>query len=368
MILVLNSSSSTLKYRLVDLTAPAERRGGAVERIGEPDGVPDHAAALAYAVDDLDLDHVPLRAVGHRVVHGGSRYTTPVVVDDAVLAGIRELVPLAPLHNPANLTGIAVARSHRPDVPHVAVFDTAFHHTLPPAAATYAIDTRVAARLGIRRYGFHGTSYRYVAGRTAELLDRPLSTLRMIVLHLGNGASACAIAAGRSVETSMGLSPLEGLVMGTRSGDLDPEIPGYLQRSGMDADAVTDLLWHQSGLAGLCGDNDMRRVLARRAAGDARAALAFDVYCHRARKYIGAYHAVLGRVDALVFTAGVGEHAAGVRAAILDGLDGWGIAVDPVRNAAGGPVISPDGGPVAVCVVPTDEEYQIARETADLLG
>lgn len=368
MILVLNSGSSTLKYRLVDLTAPAGNRGGAVERIGAPDGVPDHAAALRYAVRDLDLDHARLDAVGHRVVHGGSRYTAPTLVDDGVLAGLRDLVPLAPLHNPANLTGIEVARAHRPDVPHVAVFDTAFHHTLPAAAATYAVDRQVAQRLGIRRYGFHGTSYRYVAGRTAELLDRPLSTMNMIVLHLGNGASACAIAGGRSVETSMGLSPVEGLVMGTRSGDLDPEIPAYLRRSGMDADAVADLVWHHSGLAGLCGDNDMRAVLSRRVAGDPQAVLAFDVYCHRARKYVGAYHAVLGRLDALVFTAGVGEHAAEVRAAVLDGLDGWGIAVDPARNTAGRPVISPDGSRVSVCVVPTDEEYQIARETATLLG
>ncbi len=371
MILVLNSGSATLKYRLVDSVPAGAGRTGTIAHIGEPGGPADHAAALAQASAALRLDEVALAAIGHRVVHGGRRFTAPVRIDDDVVSGIRELIPLAPLHNPANLAGIEVARAHRPDVPQVAVFDTAFHSTLPEPAARYALDVALADRLGVRRYGFHGTSYRYVAGRTAELLSRPLETLNMIVLHLGNGASAAAVAGGRSVDTSMGLSPLAGLVMGTRCGDLDPAVAGHLHRTGgLGLGEVEDLLWHHSGLAGLCGDNDMRAVLRRRAAGDAAARLAFDVYCHRLRTYVGAYHAVLGRLDAVVFTAGVGEHAPDVRAAALAGLEHWGIAVDAGRNAAAATVprvISPDHTPVRVCVVPTDEEYEIARQVAELL-
>ncbi|HZN17809.1 MAG TPA: acetate kinase [Micromonosporaceae bacterium] len=382
MILVLNSGSSSVKYRLVDLDRPSsgpggpvERTGepgGVVERVGEPDGVPDHAAALRRIADALGLDDLPgLRAVGHRVVHGGARFREPAVIDDAVLSAIRDLVPLAPLHNPANLAGIEVARALRPDVPHVAVFDTAFHATLPPPAASYALDVAVAERFGIRRYGFHGTSHRFVASRTAALLGRPVAELNTIVLHLGNGASAAAVSGGRSVETSMGLSPLEGLVMGTRSGDLDPAVVSHLHRvSGMSVAEIDDLLWHRSGLVGLCGDNDMRAVLARRSGGDPAAELAFAVYCHRIRKYVGAYHAVLGRLDAIAFTAGIGEHSAQVRATSLAGLEAWGIAVDPARNEAGGDgprVVSADGARVSVCVVPTDEELAIAEEVAALL-
>jgi len=370
-ILVLNCGSSSLKYRLVDLDAPADGRAGLVEHVGEPDGVPDHRAALEIAAADVGLLDAPLRAVGHRVVHGGMRFRAPTVIDDDAVAALHALEPLAPLHNPANVTGIEVARALRPDVPHVAVFDTAFHADLPPAAATYALDTQLNDRYGIRRYGFHGTSIRYVVRRTASVLGQPLAALNMIVLHLGNGASATAVAAGRSVETSMGFTPLEGLVMGTRAGDLDSGVVTFLLRQpGFDADRVDSLLQHGAGLLGLCGDNDMRAILARRAAGDATATLAFGVYCHRVRKYVGAYHAVLGRLDVIVFTGGVGEHAAPVRSACLDGLSMWGITVDAERNAGtgdGARVISPDGAPVAVCVVPTDEEAAIASETAELL-
>jgi acetate kinase len=369
MILVLNSGSSSLKYRLVDLdAAAASSPGGLVEKIGEADGVADHGAALRTAAAELDLENVPLRAVGHRVVHGGTRFRAPMVIDDDVVAAIESLIPLAPLHNPANLAGIEVARAMRPDVPHVAVFDTAFHATLPDAAATYALDHRVADEHNIRRYGFHGTSHRYVAHRAAALLGRPISELNIIVLHLGNGASATAVHSGRSVDTSMGFTPTEGLVMGTRTGDLDPGILAYLARKGYDADRIDQLVQRRGGLAGLCGDNDMRAVLARRDNGDAAAALAFDVYCHRIRKYIGAYHAVLGRLDAIVFTAGVGENSAPVRMTSLDGLAGWGIEVDAARNEGRGlRVISPERARVAVCVVPTDEERAIAEETEQLL-
>jgi acetate kinase len=360
-ILVINSGSSSVKYRLFDGDDTVCH--GVVERIGEPGSpVPDHDQALRQVLGELDL--TGLAAVGHRVVHGGLRFTEPTVVNDEVVTAIESLVPLAPLHNPPNLAGIAATRAALPRVPQVAVFDTAFHRTLPPAAATYAIDAELAGRHGIHRYGFHGTSHAYVSRRTAALLDRPLAGCNVITLHLGNGASACAVAGGRSVATSMGLTPLEGLVMGTRSGDLDPAVVFHLHRAaGLTLDQIDELLNHRSGLLGLAGMNDMRELLAARALGDDSAMLAFDVYCHRIKSYVGAYYALLGRVDAVTFTAGVGEHAAAVRAAALAGLDRLGIAVDPQRNRADAPVISPEGAEVAVCVVPTDEELEIATQT-----
>ncbi|MCX4389697.1 acetate kinase [Micromonospora peucetia] len=361
-VLVLNCGSSSVKFRLFDGDRVVDK--GTVERIGEDGGGPaDHETAVRGILGGLDLSG--LAAVGHRVVHGGKRFGEPVLIDDAVLTAIRDLVPLAPLHNPANLAGIEVARAALPEVPQVAVFDTAFHHTLPEAAATYAIERDTAERYGIRRYGFHGTSHAYVSRRTAELLGRPYAEVNTITLHLGNGASACAVAGGRSVATSMGMSPLEGLVMGTRSGDLDPTVIFHLRREGgLSVDEIDDLLNHRSGLLGLTGANDMREVLTRRADGDAAATLAFDVYCRRITGYVGAYYALLGRVDAVTFTAGVGEHAAPVRAAALAGLDRLGIAVDPGRNAGTGDrVISPEGAEVTVCVVGTDEEREIALQT-----
>ncbi|MFC0503232.1 acetate/propionate family kinase [Micromonospora costi] len=366
-VLVLNCGSSSVKYRLYD--GDDVRAKGTVERVGEPGGGPaDHETAVRQILADLDL--TGLTAVGHRVVHGGKRFGEPVRIDDGVLAAIRDLVPLAPLHNPPNLAGIEVARHALPDVPQVAVFDTAFHRTLPEAAATYAIDRDTAERYGIRRYGFHGTSHAYVSRRTAELLDRPYDETNTITLHLGNGASACAVAGGRSVATSMGMSPLEGLVMGTRSGDIDPTVIFHLRREGgLSVDDIDDLLNHRSGLLGLTGANDMREVLDRRDAGDPAAALAFDVYCRRITGYVGAYYALLGRVDAVTFTAGVGEHAAPVRAAALAGLNRLGIAVDPERNAGKGDrVISPDGAEVAVCVIATDEEREIARAARQVVA
>ncbi|MER7416277.1 acetate kinase [Micromonospora peucetia] len=361
-VLVLNCGSSSVKFRLFDGDRVVDK--GTVERVGEAGGGPaDHETAVRGILDGLDLSG--LAAVGHRVVHGGKRFGEPVLIDDEVLTAIRDLVPLAPLHNPANLAGIEVARAALPEVPQVAVFDTAFHHTLPEAAATYAIERDTAERYGIRRYGFHGTSHAYVSRRTAELLGRPYAEVNTITLHLGNGASACAVAGGRSVATSMGMSPLEGLVMGTRSGDLDPTVIFHLRREGgLSVDEIDDLLNHRSGLLGLTGANDMREVLTRRADGDPAATLAFDVYCRRITGYVGAYYALLGRVDAVTFTAGVGEHAAPVRAAALAGLERLGIAVDPERNAGTGDrVISPEGAEVTVCVVGTDEEREIALQT-----
>jgi acetate kinase len=357
-VLVVNCGSATIKYRLFD--GESIKDGGLIETTR-------YEEALRDLLGKLDLDG--LAAIGHRVVHGGMRFTAPTIIDDGVVAAIHDLVPLAPLHNPANLAGIAATRLALPSVPQVAVFDTAFHRTLPAHSSTYAIDTELADRLGIHRYGFHGTSHAYVSRRTAELLDRPLETLNAITLHLGNGASACAVAGGRSVATSMGLAPLEGLVMGTRSGDLDPSIIFHLHRvGGMAVHEIDDLLNKRSGLRGLCGDSDMRTVLRRRAAGDPAASLAFDVYCQRIRQYVGAYYATLGRVDAVTFTAGVGEHAAEVRAASLAGLERLGIAVDPDRNARGERVISPDGAEVAVFVIPTDEELEIATQTRGVLN
>ncbi|HEY0700147.1 MAG TPA: acetate kinase [Micromonospora sp.] len=365
-VLVLNCGSSSLKYRLYD--GATVRGTGLVERIGEGgDAPPEHRTALRDVLAGLDL--TGLTVVGHRVVHGGLRFTEPTLVDDRVFAAITDLVPLAPLHNPANLAGIAVARELLPDVPQVVVFDTAFHRTLPEAAATYAIDRSVAEEHRIRRYGFHGTSHAYVSRRTAELLGRPYDEVNSICLHLGNGASASAVAGGRSVATSMGMSPLEGLVMGTRSGDIDPAIVFHLHRAGMPVEEIDRLLNQHSGLYGLCGANDMREVLRRRSAGDPAAGLAFDVYCRRIREYVGAYYALLGRLDAITFTAGVGEHAAPVRAAALAGLERLGITVDPERNAATGDrVVSPAGAPVTVCVVATDEEREIARQALAVVG
>jgi acetate kinase len=295
-----------------------------------------------------------------------------VLIDDGVLAAVRELSVLAPLHNPINATGIEVARRAFPDLPHVAVFDTAFHQTLPPRAHTYAVPREWARRHGVRRYGFHGTSHAFVSRAAAALLGRDPRETNVIVLHLGNGASATAVAGGISVDTSMGLTPLEGLVMGTRSGDVDPALSAHLQRvAGLDAEAVEAALNGESGMLALAGDGDLREVHRRVAAGDAGAVLALEVYCYRIRKYVGAYLAALGGADAIAFTAGVGENDPVVRAQSLAGLERFGIAVDPARNAersSAARVISPDGAAVAVLVVPTDEELEMAVQAAALAG
>jgi acetate kinase len=360
-ILVLNCGSSSVKYRLFDGSDTIAK--GLIERVGEPGGdAPDFAAALRTITGTVDVSG--LAAVGHRVVHGGPAFSAPTILDDEVVATIERLVPLAPLHNPAALAGIAVARKLLPDLPQVAVFDTAFHATIPPYASTWAIDVTLAERWQIRRYGFHGTSHAYVARHTAALLGRPLSEANIITLHLGNGASACAVRGGRSVATSMGMSPQGGLVMGTRSGDVDPTVVFHLHRvAGLPIEEIERSLTRYAGLLGLTGDNDMRSVVERRALGDPAAGLAFDVYCHRIKEYVGAYLAVLGRVDAITFTAGVGENSPDVRAAALNGLSPLGISVDAGRNANNAPVISPDGAPITVCVVPTDEELEIAHQT-----
>jgi acetate kinase len=372
-VLVLNAGSSSLKYQLLVPETAEVLASGVIERIGEAGGgATDHAAALEQMTrrlddDGVDLETVPLRAVGHRVVHGGPDFSAPVLVDDDVVARIRALSPLAPLHNPAAVTGIEAARQ-RFAVPHVAVFDTAFFSSLPLAASTYAVPRELAAEHSIRRYGFHGTSHEFVAAATAELLGRPIADLRQVILHLGNGCSASAVRGGRAVDTSMGLTPLEGLVMGTRSGDVDPGLHAYLSReAGLSIDEIDLMLNKQSGLLGLSGVNDFRELQQRVDAGDPQARLAFDVVVHRLKHYVGAYLAVLGGADVVVFTAGIGQHSPEVRAAVAAGLGELGIAVDPGRNADRSPearLISPDGSRVAVAVVPTNEELAIARQTS----
>ncbi|TWD72026.1 acetate kinase, partial [Kribbella amoyensis] len=380
-VLVINAGSSSLKYSLVVGDSGEAAASGVIERIGEseghqvhrgPDGeftsddpIATHEDALRAAIAAFDshgpaLDSVQLAAVGHRVVHGGASFGAPSLIDDALVAEVTDLVPLAPLHNPANLEGIRVARRLFPDLPHVAVFDTAFHQTLPPHAYTYAVPYEWQEEHGIRRYGFHGTSHAFVSEQAAKLLGRPPADVNVIVLHLGNGCSAAAVRGGESVDTSMGLTPLEGLVMGTRSGDLDPAIQAHLARElGWTVDEIDRALNFRSGLKGLTGDNDFRELTRRRAEGDDRARLAFDVYVHRIKKYIGAYYAVLGTVDAIVFTAGVGQHSAEARAASVHGLERLGIHLDAVLNAEPTKTarfVSTDDSPVAVLVVPTDEE------------
>jgi len=375
-VLVLNAGSSSLKYQLVVPETAEVQAKGLVERIGEPGSpVADHAAAMQamtkdLATDGVDLDTVGIRAVGHRVVHGGPDFTDPTIIDDKVLEEIRDLIPLAPLHNPGAVLGIEAARAEF-DVPHVAIFDTAFFSTLPADAATYAIPRDLARQYRVKRYGFHGTSHQFVSRAAAELVGRDLAELNQIVLHLGNGCSASAVRGGVAIETSMGLTPLQGLVMGTRSGDVDPGLHTFLHNElGMSVADIDTLLNKQSGLKGLAGVNDFRELEQRRAAGEKSAQLAFEVYVHRLKHYVGAYLALLGWLDILSFTAGVGENAPAIRAAVADGLEGLGFQVDPERNGVRSKdarVISPDGAPITIAVIPTNEELAIAQETAALL-
>jgi acetate kinase len=392
-VLVINSGSSSIKYQLVDVEAEEAIATGLVERIGQetgsvthtgPDGkttleqpIRDHEAGMELVLRLFEehgpaLDPSVLRAVGHRVVQGGDVFAGPALVDDDVYAAIEALSDLAPLHNPPNLAGIRAARHAFPDAPHVAVFDTSFHQSLPAAAYTYAIDRGVAEQYKIRRYGFHGTSHKFVSERTAEVIGKPVEDANIIVLHLGNGASATAVRGGKSVETSMGLTPLEGLVMGTRCGDIDPAVVFHLSRvGGMSTDDIDVLLNRKSGMLGLCGRTDMRDVHAAEEAGDEAARTALEVYYHRIKGYVGAYYAQLGRVDAIAFTAGIGENDAELRERSLAGLERLGIAVDPDRNAGRSSepkIISPEGAEVAVLVVPTNEELEIAREAVAQLG
>ena len=371
-IFVVNSGSSSIKYQLIDLESEKPIVSGLVERIGQPgSAIADHEAGMLVVLEALGSGH-EIAAVGHRVVHGGSLFASATVITAEVESAIDELSALAPLHNPANLLGIRAAQRALPGVPQVAVFDTAFHQTLPPKAYTYAIDAALAAEHGVRRYGFHGTSHKYVSEQAALFLERPLASLKTIVLHLGNGASACAVDGGYSVETSMGITPLEGLVMGTRSGDIDPAALIHLHRQGgLSFDELDVLLNRKSGLLGLTGMGDMREVQEAAAAGDEVADAALAVYRHRIRRYLGAYLVHLGGLDAIVFTAGVGENNVLLRRRTLAGLEFLGIVIDEERNAAVSREprrISADGSRVEVLVIPTNEELEIARQTASALA
>ena len=383
-VLVLNAGSSSIKFELYSMPQEQVEARGTLQRIGEPgselaitrDGghrvmgsrVPDHAAGLVWILTELG-DIGDLDAVGHRVVHGGEAYRDAVAINEEVERAIAAHASLAPLHNPANLLGIRVARQALPEALQVAVFDTAFHQTMPRAAYLYALPRELYETQGIRRYGFHGTSHRFVSGRAAELLGEPRQRLDLITCHLGNGCSMAAVRGGRCVDTSMGLTPLEGLVMGTRCGDLDPAVVTFLQRqgAGRSADEVDRLLNHSSGLKGLSGSsNDMRTLLRAMAEGDRHAEVALDVYCYRIRKYIGAYTAVLGSVSAVVFTAGVGENAPEIRRRVMEGLAPLGYELDPARNAGAIGVemdVASDASPSRILVIPTDEELLIARDT-----
>ena len=386
-VLVINTGSSSIKYQLFEMDGHKVLASGLVERIGEvgarlthrpgdgeplvvEDRVADHSEGFERVFGAFVAAGGPigdLAGIGHRVVHGGDRLTAPTLIDDATIAAIADQAPLAPLHNPSNLLGIRIAMASFPDTPQVAVFDTAFHQTMPPRAYRYALPAELARDLRIRRYGFHGTSHAYVSRKAAEHLGRPAAEVNLITLHLGNGASAAAVQGGRCIDTSMGLTPLEGLVMGTRSGDLDPAVVFYLHReAGLSVDDIDDLLNKRSGMLGLAGANDMREVARLVDEGDEAAAEALDVYCYRIRKYVGAYAAALGRLDALVFTAGIGENNDAVRAGVCQGLEGLGITLSRKRNrarSAGPRTISADDSAVAVLVVPTNEELEIAEQT-----
>lgn len=388
-VLVINSGSSSIKYQLVDLDQGEPLGSGLVERIGldtgriihkGPDGetiveqpILDHDEGMRLVLA-LFAEHGPviveesLAAVGHRVVQGGAYFDKATIVDAAVIDRIRELATLAPLHNLANLSGIEAARHAFPATPHVVVFDTAFHQTMPPSSYTYAIDREVASKYAIRRYGAHGTSHMFVARATAEALGRPVDEVSSIILHLGNGASVTAVQNGKSIATSMGLTPLEGLVMGTRSGDIDPAALIHLMRvAGYTAEDLDQLLNRRSGMLGLSGYTDMRDVHAAVDAGNEDARTALGVYCHRIRGYVGQYLAHLGgKVDAITFTAGIGENDDIVRWESLAGLEGLGIVVDPERNAGRVKeprLISTDDSKIAVWVIPTEEELEIARQS-----
>ena len=378
-ILVMNSGSSSLKYELYVLSKESLSgvSKGLVERIGESGSlVKNHGDAIAQVVRMLEesghFESAPLGVIGHRVVHGGERFRQAVVIDESVLDGIRAAAALAPLHNPPNLLGIEACRAHWADVPQVAVFDTAFHQTLPQFAYRYAIPEGQGGGERIRRYGFHGTSFASIRRQVAAHLQRKTDEINLLVLHLGNGASACAIRGGASVDTSMGMTPTAGLVMGTRSGDIDPGIlVHWLTQEGLSCEDLNHRLNHQSGLKGLCGSNDMREILERVERGDFEARGALDVYVHRLRHFIGAYRAHLSHLDALVFTGGIGEHAPRVRGEALLDLSHLGFEIDQQRNQAyscGLGEIQREGAMIRIIVAPAAEEREIALQAAELLA
>ena len=399
-ILVINCGSSSLKYQLLDMTTSTALASGLIERIGESQGrlthskhpgaddeteivreepIADHEAGMRLVQELLAdpeagvvADASDIQAVGHRVVHGGETFRSSAKINQEVMAAIEKTIPLAPLHNPANLMGIQVARELLPDAPQVAVFDTAFHQTMPPRAYHYALPYEFYEELGVRRYGAHGTSHKYVAEQAAGLLERPLGELNLVTAHLGSGASICAIEKGRSIDTSMGMTPLAGVIMGTRSGDLDPGALMYIaDKKGYTVAEIDRVLQKESGLKGICGSNDMRDIHARAADGDERARLALDMFVYRIRHYIGAYFFALGKVDALVFTAGIGEHDPITREKCCEGLEHFGVLLDHEKNKTGrgqARETSKSDSPVKIFIIPTNEELEIARQTVEVLN
>jgi acetate kinase len=390
---VINCGSSSIKYEVFSLPDYVMIATGLVENIGGGEGrlrqrrrnadgtfeelnysehLADHKAGFEFMVhmnreNRIIHDDSELFGIGHRVVHGGERFREPTVINDAVVEAIRKLIPLAPLHNPSNLLGIEIARARFQGIPQVAVFDTAFHQSLPPHAFHYATPYDWYAGHQVRRYGFHGTSHHYVSKAAAGYLGKSPESVNLITLHLGNGASAAAVRKGSSIDTSMGLTPLEGLVMGTRSGDIDPALHFFMMRqAGMSADALEKSLNSQSGLKGICGLNDMREIIDQAERGNDRANLAIEMFCYRIKKYIGAYAAVLGSVDAIVFTGGIGENAPVIRERACAGLEHMGVSIDGAKNDAvqgNASEIQKDGAPVKVLVIRTDEEREIAQQT-----
>jgi len=399
-VLVINSGSSSIKFQLLDMEHESLLASGLVERIGETRGqlscvmhpgtenersidkeqrIADHRSGMELVGRLLcDPEHGVVHSkdeigiIGHRVVHGGEKFHQPTLIDDQVIAAITENVPLAPLHNPANLDGISVARELFPETPQVGVFDTAFHQTIPERAYVYALPYELYQQHRVRRYGFHGTSHKFVAGECARLMGKELSQTNLITIHLGNGCSMTAVENGRSIDTSLGMTPLEGLVMGTRSGDVDPAVHSFLHRTaGMSIEQIDMMLNKESGLKGICGFNDMRDIHRAAGEGDIRARLALDVQTYRNRKYIGAYMAVLGRVDALVFTAGIGENDPIVRERSVDGLEHFGIELDRQKNdhRFNRPeALHKTSSRTEIWVIPTNEELAIARESVGVLN
>jgi acetate kinase len=395
-ILVVNAGSSSIKYQLFDMEEEKNLAKGMVSRIGMSGAILthkpydrrevkvsgemlDHIAAIAYVITILlspnhgvIKDKSDIHAVGHRVVHGGERFTQSVLIDSDVLSEIRNLIDIAPLHNPHNIRGIQACAKTLPGVPQVAVFDTAFHHQMPPMAYVYGIPYVMYKNYGIRRYGFHGTSHQYVSHRAADIIGKPIDKLKMVTCHLGNGASVAAVDGGISIDTSMGFTPLEGLLMGTRSGDIDPAIPLWIMgREELSLNEANTLLNKHSGLIGISGvSSDMREIIEASGKGNDNAKLALEIYCYRLKKYIGAYAAAMGGIDSIVFTAGVGEHAPVVRQLTCRGLEFLGVELDEAKNqeAIGKEMdISSDKSKIRVLAIPTSEELVIARDTKEIV-
>ncbi len=364
-ILVINAGSSSIKYSLYSAKTLSVIDHGLLEEIR------NHDEGFELMRAQLRLHHIDItdiNAIGHRVVHGGERFHEPALIDDALIQEITALIPLAPLHNPANISGINAARKIAPNVPNFAIFDTAFHQSMPDYAYRYPLAHDLYESYHIRRYGFHGTSHHYVSDKAADLLNKPIESLNLITFHIGNGVSACAIEKGKSIDTSMGMTPLEGLMMGTRCGSIDPSIIGYLMHEKkMTIDEIETLLNKKSGLFAIAGTNDLRTILSAKERGDANATLAIEMFVYRLKKQLGAYMTTMRGIDAIVFTGGIGEHSATIREAVCSGLEHLGIRLDEDKNSINASHIEDQNSSIALLVIPTDEEYQIAQYVQQLL-